>query len=414
MDKKRLVVVGGGPAGMMAAGIAAQKGCAVTLLERNEKLGKKLYITGKGRCNLTNACAPEEWMDNLPRNGKFMFSAFNRFNNRQVMDFFEALGVPLKVERGNRVFPVSDKASDINRALERYLRQNGVEVLLSHRVESLEMDDECVSGVLANGKRFPCEAVVIATGGLSYPSTGSTGDGLAWAKGLGLKTEPTYPSLIPIETREDWPAQLQGLSLRNVALTARRNKKVLYEEQGEMLFTHYGVSGPLVLSASSHIAGLALNEIELSIDLKPALTLQQLDARLVRDFEKYSNKQFVHAVKDLFPQRMVEVMVRLSGIAPQKTANQLTRAERAAFAALIKDLPLHPKALRPIEEAIITRGGISVREIDPKSMRAKRYPNLFFAGEMLDVDGYTGGFNLQIAFSTGYLAGVGAAQEMEN
>lgn len=414
MDKKRLVVVGGGPAGMMAAGIAAQKGCAVTLLERNEKLGKKLYITGKGRCNLTNACAPEEWMDNLPRNGKFMFSAFNRFNNRQVMDFFEALGVPLKVERGNRVFPVSDKASDINRALERYLRQSGVTVLLSHRVESLEVDDERVSGVLANGKRFPCEAVVIATGGLSYPSTGSTGDGLAWAKGLGLKTEPTCPSLIPIETREDWPAQLQGLSLRNVALTARRNKKVLYAEQGEMLFTHYGVSGPLVLSASSHIAGLALNEIELSIDLKPALILQQLDARLVRDFEKYSNKQFVHAVKDLFPQRMVEVMVRLSGIAPQKTSNQLTRAERAAFAALIKDLPLHPKALRPIEEAIITRGGISVREIDPKSMRAKRYPNLFFAGEMLDVDGYTGGFNLQIAFSTGYLAGVGAAQEMEN
>lgn len=404
-------MVGGGASGMMAAYAAAKEGASVTLFEKNEKLGKKIYITGKGRCNVTNLAADEAFFANLPRNARFMFSAYSAFDQVALMQLIEENGTPLKTERGQRVFPVSDKASDITKALQRALQKEGVKVCLQSPVKGLWMEEDVLQGILLEGEKKAFDAVILCCGGLSYSSTGSTGDGLRFAKETGHTLVSPLPSLIPLETVEDWPAHLQGLSLRNVTLTAYRGKKVLYQEMGELLFTHFGLSGPLTLSASSHIAGLPLESILLEVDMKPALKDEVLDQRLQRELVQGHNKQLLHILPALVPSRMAQVVLNLAGIPPLQVANSVTREMRRSLLHVLKHLPLHVKALRPIEEAIIMRGGVSVKNINPSTMESKIVPHLYFAGESLDVDGYTGGFNLQIAFSTGYLAGKMAAQE---
>lgn len=402
----KVIVIGGGAAGMMAALAAAESGQRVCLMEKNEKLGKKLFITGKGRCNVTNAGDMETLFANVRTNNKFLYSAFYGYDNRMVMDFLERAKCRLKTERGDRVFPLSDHSSDVIAAFSRELKRCGVEVLLNTEAKSLILgkDKDRIEGVrLSGGRQIQGDSCVVCTGGLSYPSTGSTGDGYRFAQETGHRVVGQRPGLVPLDVKEKWCAQLMGLSLKNVSLRLVCGGKEAYQGFGEMLFTHFGVSGPLVLSASSHY--VPDQEAVIYIDLKPALTVEQLDRRLLRDFDENKNKQFGNACGGLFPMKLIPVMVGLSGIPSHKRVHEITREERHRFGELIKALPLTVKGLRGYEEAIITRGGISVKDINPSTMESKRVKGLYFAGEVLDVDALTGGFNLQIAWSTGHLAG---------
>lgn len=409
-----VIVVGGGAAGMMAAIFAARNGQNVTLLEKNEKLGKKIFITGKGRCNITNASEIEDLFSAVISNPKFLYSGFYSFTNDQVIHFFEELGVATKIERGNRVFPVSDHSSDVIAALTREMQHLKVKVQLHCEVKELLINNEReIKGVrLANGKKMTADAVVVATGGISYPSTGSTGDGYRFARNCGHKVTELFPSLVPMEVKEWYAKELQGLSLKNIEIHITDGKKKLYDEFGEMLFTHYGVTGPVILSASS-IVGKTLEkkELVLHIDLKPALTEEQLDKRLLREFEANHNKQFKNAIDSLLPAKLRPVIIELSGIEEEKKVHEITKEERLNLLRLIKDFHMTLIGLRGYNEAIITKGGISVKEIDPGTMESKLIKNLYFAGEVLDLDAVTGGYNLQIAWSTGYLAGISAGQD---
>ena len=406
----KVLIAGGGAAGMYAAVTAAALGHKVELFEKNDRLGRKLFITGKGRCNLTNACDMEGLFDAVVTNSKFLYSSFYGCTNQDAIDFFEHAGVRTKIERGERVFPASDHSSDVIRALERELEKNGVKIRKNCPVKKVRISEEQVflGYELENDSFVEGDAGIIATGGLSYPSTGSTGDGLRFAKELGHQVTECLPALVPMECKEPWAAELQGLSLRNVRARILDGKKVLYEEFGEMLFTHYGVSGPLMLTASSFVGKrLKKKELTLEIDLKPALTDEQLDHRILRDFEENKNRQFKNALGKLFPAKLIPVMVSLSGIDPEKKVNEVTREERQAFVRLIRHLPLTLTGLRDYREAIITKGGVSVKEVDPGTMESKLVKGLYFAGEVLDLDAVTGGFNLQIAWSTGCAAGRG-------
>ena len=443
----KVIVIGGGPAGMFAAIAAAESGHQVTLLEKNEKLGKKLYITGKGRCNITNAGDMDNLFSNVMTNSKFLYSAFYAYDNQRVIDFFEKNGLRTKVERGNRVFPVSDHSSDVIATLQKVLREKKVEVRLYTKVEELlteELPKEApqsteidvaeavaqekpvvkdkwaakaskkekgptarITGVkLSDGKTLFADSVIVATGGFSYQTTGSTGDGYQFAKEVGHKVTDIRPSLVPFYTKEAYVSQMQGLSLKNVRVRIRDGKKLLYDEFGEMLFTHFGVSGPLILSASAAIKpSLTEKELAMEIDLKPALSEEQLDQRLLREFEEAKNKQFKNSIGHLFPSKMIPVILELSGIHPDKKVNEITREERMNFIHLMKAFPMTLNGLRDFKEAIITRGGVKVGEVNPSTMESKVVKNLYFCGEVLDLDAMTGGYNLQIAWSTGYLAG---------
>jgi predicted Rossmann fold flavoprotein len=399
----RVAVIGGGPAGMIAAAEAAKAGHAVFLYEKNEKLGKKLFITGKGRCNLTNNADMDEFLNNIPRNPKFLYSALYGFTNTDVVALINNEGVPTKVERGGRVFPESDHSSDVIKALAAYLKKSGAVVLLNRTVTEIRHDLECFT-VITKEDSHTYDALILSTGGASYPTTGSTGDGYAFAKNFGHTITQIRPSLIPLATEETWPKELMGLSLRNVTLSAFKRGKLVFEELGEMLFTHFGVSGPLILSASSHMADEPKGA-KLKIDLKPGLNEEALDKRVLRDFDKNSKKQFQNALGELLPAKLVPVAVTLSGIAPHTLVSEITRVQRLNFVKLLKGLTLHVKEALPVEYAIVTRGGVSVKEVNASTLESKLVKNLYFAGELLDVDAYTGGFNLQIAYSTGALAG---------
>ncbi len=416
MDGNQAVVIGGGAAGMMAAAVAAENGRSVILLERNEKLGKKLYITGKGRCNVTNACGRDKFFENIVSNPKFLYSAFSTFDNKRLEMFLENNGCHLKEERGERVFPASDHASDVTAAFERFFKKSGVQVQLRCKVREIETDGDRIIGViLEDGRAIPAECVIVATGGLSYPVTGSTGDGHRMAQALGHKVTDCAPALVALETEEDWCKKLQGLSLKNVSLTMSCGKKKLYQGFGEMLFTHYGVSGPLVLSASSFYGKKKGTEaVSLTIDLKPALSEEQLDKRILRDFEENRNRQFKNALGGLYPAKLISVMIERSGIDPEKKVHEVTKQERRRLAELTKAFTLQVRGKRGFEEAVITQGGVSVKEVNPSTMESKLVRGLYFAGEVLDLDGLTGGFNLQIAWSTGYLAGKCCAECEEN
>lgn len=402
-----VIVVGGGAAGMMAAYAAAVAGQKVTLLEQNEKLGKKIYITGKGRCNFTNASDLDEVMKAVVTNPKFLYSAFYTFSNDAVMDFFESNGMPYKVERGNRVFPVSDHSSDVIRTLERALRAQGVAIHLHTKVKRILCQQNQITGVLLeSGDTLQADRVIIATGGKSYVTTGSTGDGYIFAKDLGHKVVPQHPALVPLVTKEDYIIQMQGLSLKNVNLSVCKDKKCIYHEFGEMLFTHFGVSGPLVLSASSLLTKELPGELQAFIDLKPALTEEQLDQRLLREISEHPKGHIKGIFQQLLPSKMIPVMILLSGISHEKCMCDLTKEERGKVVTLLKHFPFTIVAARGYNEAIITQGGVDVKEVDPSTMESKRISGLFFAGEVLDLDALTGGYNLQIAWSTGYLAGI--------
>jgi predicted Rossmann fold flavoprotein len=405
-----VIVVGGGAAGMMAAVFAARNGQNVQLLEKNEKLGKKLFITGKGRCNITNAADIEDLFTAVISNPKFLYSGFYSFTNQQVIDFFEELGVKTKIERGERVFPVSDHSSDVIAAFSRELKSLGVSVSLHTEVRELLCEQDKVCGVLlTNGKKMKADAVIVATGGISYPSTGSTGDGYRFAKETGHRVTELLPSLVPMEVRQWYAKELQGLSLRNIEICITDGKKKLYEEFGEMLFTHYGVTGPVILSASSVVGKtLRKKELTLHIDLKPALSEEQLDKRILREFDANHNKQYKNSIDSLFPAKLKPVMIELSEIEPEKKVNEITKEERQRLVHLIKDFTMTLTGLRSYNEAIITKGGVSVKEVDPGTMESKKMKGLYFAGEVLDLDAVTGGYNLQIAWSTGYLAGINA------
>ena len=407
-----VIVVGGGAAGMFAAIAAAKNGHQVTLYEKNEKLGKKIFITGKGRCNITNAADMEELFDAVVTNSKFLYSSFYGYTNQNVIDFFEDAGVPVKIERGNRVFPISDHSSDVIRALEREMKKVGVKVCLNTEVKSVEAEKgKFDKVVLKDTTTQTADACIVATGGLSYRSTGSTGDGFRFAENVGHKVTQCFPSLVPMETKEPWICELQGLSLRNVEAKILDGKKELYKDFGEMLFTHFGVSGPLIISASSYVVKKFMDkngqkkELTLEIDLKPALTEEQLDQRVLRDFEENHNRQFKNAITKLFPTKLIPVMLELGGIDPEKKVNSIEKEERKQFVHLIKHFRMTLTGLRDYPEAIITKGGVNVKEIDPGTMESKLVKGLYFAGEVLDLDALTGGFNLQIAWSTGYAAG---------
>lgn len=401
----RVAVIGGGAAGQLAAIKAAERGHAVTLFEQNEKLGKKLFITGKGRCNLTNACDRDGFFRHVVRNPRFLYSAYANFDSAAIVELVESAGVPTKVERGQRVFPASDKSSDVLKALERTVRKSGVDVRLNTRVSEILTNGESVSGVRVGETVEPFDAVILATGGLSYPSTGSTGDGLRFAVKLGHTVTPPVGSLIPLETEERWCAELSGLTLKNVTLTAYDGRgREVYSELGEMLFTHFGVSGPLVLSASALIAENPAGTV-LSIDLKPGLSEEQLDARLLRDLSANAKKTFGGALYGLLPQRLLGIVLDTAGIDAQAPAGNCSKAQRRALVETLKGLKLHVTGARPIAEAIVTRGGVKVSEVNPSTMESKKVKQLYFAGEMLDTDAFTGGYNLQIAWSTGALAG---------
>lgn len=403
----RVIVIGGGAAGMMAAYAAASCGHSVVLLEQNEKLGKKLFITGKGRCNVTNACEREKLFENVVSNPKFLYSAFSEFDNGDLMELLRRAGCPLKVERGERVFPVSDHASDVTAALTRLLKERGVEVRLHVKVKEISVADGRVTGVLpADGQYIRADAVVLATGGLSYPTTGSRGDGHRIAEGLGHTLKTCTPALTPMETAGQWCTSLQGLSLKNVTLTMRCGGKQIWSGFGEMLFTHFGISGPLVLSASSYYGKCKdKTAVTAAVDLKPALTMEQLDRRILRDFEENRNKQFKNVIGSLYPSRLVPVMILLSGIDGEKKIHEVTRQERSRLAEVTKNLTMRVTGLRDFAEAIITQGGVRVKEVNPSTMESKIVQGLYPVGELLDLDAVTGGFNLQIAWSTGYLAG---------
>ena len=413
----KVLIIGGGAAGMMAAAFAAKNGNRVEVFEKNEKLGKKLFITGKGRCNITNAADLEDFFPAVTSNPKFLYSAFCSFTNEQVISFFEELGVKTKVERGGRVFPVSDHSSDVIQALKSEMERLGVKINLNAEVKELITEKnstrETVNGIrLVSGKKISGDAVIVATGGISYPSTGSTGDGYRFARRCGHKVSELSPSLVPMEVKEWYAGELMGLSLRNIEIRITDGKKKLYQEFGEMLFTHYGVTGPVILSASS-VVGKKLKDTELTlhIDLKPALTEEQLDKRVLREFETNHNRQFKNAVDSLFPSKLRPVIVELSGIPEEKKVHEITKEERLRFVRLIKDFTMTLTGLRGYNEAIITKGGVSVKEIDPGTMESKLVKGLYFAGEVLDLDAVTGGYNLQIAWSTGYLAGMNAGVE---
>ena len=409
---RKIIVVGGGAAGMMAAVTAARKGKNVLLLEKNEKLGKKLFITGKGRCNITNSAEIDELFSAVVSNPKFLYSSFYSLTNDQVIEFFEELGVKTKVERGGRVFPKSDHSSDVIRAREQELKRPGAEIRLRTEVTEILAEGGRANGVrLSSGEKLNADAVIIATGGISYPSTGSTGDGYRFARECGHKVTELSPALVPMEVEEWYAKELMGLSLRNIEIKITDGKKKLYEEFGEMLFTHYGVTGPVILSASS-IVGKKLKEhpLTLHIDLKPALTEEQLDKRVLREFEANHNRQFKNAVDSLFPAKLKPVIVELSGIPEEKKVNEVTKEERLRFVRMIKDFSMTLTAMRGYNEASITKGGVSVKEIDPGTMESRLVNRLYFAGEVLDLDAVTGGYNLQIAWSTGYLAGMNAGE----
>ncbi len=401
-------VIGGGAAGLMAAGAAAKRGLRTVILERNEKVARKVMITGKGRCNVTNNCALlNDLIMNVPVNGRFLFSAFSKFMPSDTMEFFEESGVPLKVERGDRVFPESDKASDIVDALRKFALSSGAEIIQG-RAKELITEDGAISGVRTyDGEVIKARSVIVATGGKSYPATGSTGDGYILAEKTGHTIVTPKPSLVPLEVHEGWCSSVMGLSLRNIEIKVMDMEKFscVYKDFGEMLFTHFGVSGPVILSASSHLKDIKKGKYEIYIDLKPALDEQKLDKRIQRDFIENSNKNFINALDALLPKKLVPIIVKLSGIKPSRKVNQITRQEREALVYLLKNLKLTVTGFRPIDEAIVTSGGVSVKDINPKDMMSKKIKNLHFAGEVIDVDAYTGGFNLQIAFSTGMLAG---------
>ncbi len=403
-----VLIIGGGAAGLMAAGVASMAGRDVVVLERNDKPARKVMITGKGRCNVTNNCPSlDELIANVPVNGRFLYSAFSRFMPQDTMELFEDMGVELKTERGNRVFPVSDRAADIVDALTAFATDDGAKIIKG-RAKELIIEDGQVKGVLTyEGEKYFADSVIIATGGKSYPATGSTGDGYKLAQQAGHTIITPKPSLVSLECHEGFCTDLMGLSLKNVSIKVSDTKKnkILYEDFGEMLFTHFGVSGPMILSASSHMREMERGRYEIHIDLKPRLTLEQLDARILRDFSENNNKNFINSLGGLLPRKMIPVAVKLSGIKPTEKVNQITKEQRQKLAAVLKDIKLTVNSFSPIEEAIVTSGGVKVSEINPKTMASKLVDNLYFAGEVIDVDAYTGGFNLQIAFSTGHLAG---------
>lgn len=407
---KRVAVIGGGAAGMMAAIFAAQSGADVVLFEKNDRLGKKLRITGKGRCNVTNECGINEFMQNVPTNPRFLYAALSRFEPADTMEFFEDCGVKLKVERGRRVFPVSDKAQDIVGALLNKCRESGVNII-NRKIKSLKMEDGSISGVFDGQLTHECDAVIVCTGGKSYPQTGSDGDGYAFARAAGHTVTLLSPSLVPIVADTNVCARMQGLSLKNVSLKIvnTQNGKTVFEDFGEMMFTHFGITGPLVLSASAHISDIERGKYTALVDMKPALDEQTLDARLLSDFSKYQNKDFINALGDLLPLKAIVPVIEKSGIDERKKVNSITREERKNLINAIKAFDIPLARFRPIDEAIITKGGVAVNEITPKTMESKLVSGLYFAGEVLDLDAYTGGFNLQIAFSTAVVAGESAA-----
>jgi predicted Rossmann fold flavoprotein len=405
---RKVIVVGAGAAGLMAAGRAAERGLDVSLLEKNDRVGKKLLISGKGRCNLTNNTDIDGLIDNIPGNGNFLYSAFYNFSNSDLIAFLNANGLETKVERGGRVFPVSDAARDVVDTLRRYAAGRGAKIILDSPVREILVREGRTAGVVLNGGRtLECGSLILATGGSSYPGTGSTGDGYEMARKLGHTIIPLRPSLVPLVAGESWVPALQGLSLRNVAITLfNKSGRKVFSDFGEMLFTHFGVSGPVILSASRHILDYGYRDVRLVIDLKPALDEETLDARILRDFEKYSRKQFRNSLDGLLPQKLIPVIVELSSIPGDKPVNQVTREERRRLARLLKGLEVTITGSRPIAEAIVTAGGVCTDEINPSTMESKLVKGLFFAGEVIDVDAYTGGFNLTIAFSTGSLAGI--------
>ncbi len=408
----KVIVIGGGAAGMMAAIFAADAGAQVTLLERNEKLGKKIYITGKGRCNVTNDCTQEEFLRQVPRNPRFLYSALSHFDPQDMMALLEDNGCPVQVQRGQRVYPQTEKASDVTRTLTRMMERRSVQVRLNSRVQALRRTGDAVTGVvLESGEILDAGAVILATGGASYPMTGSTGDGYALAASAGHTLIPCEAVLSALETTEAWPRDLQGLALKNVRLTLKSGKKTLYTELGEMLFTHFGISGPLVLEMSCHLPE-QLSDARVTLDLKPGLTPEQLDARLQRDFAAQPRKQLQNVLPGLLPLRLSALFPVLAGVPADRVCGQITRAEREKLCQTLKALPMTLSARRPLAEAIVTRGGVTVREVQPATMESKLCPGLYFAGELLDVDAHTGGFNLQIAFSTGALAGASAAEKV--
>lgn len=411
MTDNRLIIIGAGPAGMMAAGVAASYGAQVTVLEKNHRQGRKLLITGKGRCNITNNCDIVKLIENVPVNPRFLYSAFAGFTPAETMDFFESRGVPLKTERGGRVFPQSDKAMDINDAMVGWCRELGVRFFTECPAKEIIIENGAVAAVKTDASTLECSACVIAAGGSSYPATGSDGDGFRLAAAAGHTITPVSPSLVPMEIFEEDCAQMQGLSLKNIALTVTDAAgKTVYTDFGELMFTHYGVSGPVILSASSHMR--AAHGHTIAIDLKSALSAEQLDARIQRDFAQNINRDFANALFGLLPKSMAPVIVRRSGIPPATKVNQISREQRLALVSLIKEYRLSVKRFRPIAEAIVTSGGVSVKEIEPKTMRSRIVGGLYFAGEVIDVDAHTGGFNLQIALSTGYAAGTAAGQAL--
>jgi len=408
--KTDVLVVGGGAAGMMAALTAAQQGAQVTLLERNEKVGRKIYITGKGRCNLTNDCQVREFLTCVPRGGKFLNSALFRFTPQDTMEFFEGLGVPLKVERGRRVFPVSDKASDVIDALFFALRRNKVKIVQA-RAEELLLADGEITGVKTDSGAFSCKALILATGGLSYPATGSTGDGYAMAQAAGHDVMPCSGSLLPLESAEDCCKEMQGLSLKNVVLALKSGGRQVFSEQGELLFTHFGISGPLVLSASALID--SYEDCAAHINLKPALSAQQLDERFLREFSEQKNRDLANILTALLPRLMIEPFLKKSKLSPDLKGHSIMREQRKVLLETMQDFSFSISGSRPIEEAVVTRGGVRLEEVDPKTLGSKLCKGLYLAGEILDIDGFTGGFNLQIAWSTGRAAGLGALKEIE-
>ncbi len=401
----RVIVIGGGPAGMISAYSSALNGNEVILLEKNEKLGKKLYITGKGRCNLTTSVDGREFLNGVVSNAKFLFGAINVFSSKELMNLFEENGLSLKIERGNRVFPQSDKASDVTKTLEKLLKKECVEIKLNQTVEKILINCGQVEGVVSNGQVYNCDSVIVCTGGISYPLTGSTGDGYKFAKGVGHSIVDLCPSLVGIELKGSDFIEMQGVSLKNVSLSALLDNKVLYTDFGEMLFTHFGVSGPIVLSCSAVINRKDLSNIKIVIDLKPALDEQTLDKRLITEFKENNVKNLSSAMRALLPKAMIDVVLRQAGVSGNKNCSEITVEQRAKIIFALKNLTFGVKKLRSIEEAIVTAGGVCVKEINPKTMESKLVKGLFFAGEVLDLDAYTGGYNLQIAWSTGFVAG---------
>ena len=401
--KNRIGIIGAGPAGIMAAGIAGSRGFDVTLIDKNDRIGKKLFITGKGRCNITNASPIEDFFDKIVTNKNFLYSSLYSFTNEDVLSLLNKYNLKTKVERGNRVFPESNKSSDVIKAFTKFLDDNSVNVLIQSEVQNIYYTEDKYVVVIGNEKLY-FDKLILATGGKSYPATGSTGDGYKYAKLFGHTVVPLKPSLVPIEIDAEWIKDLQGLSLKNVNLKTYANNKLIHEEFGEMVFTHYGISGPIVLSTSNYLLS-ELKNLELSIDYKPALNHDKLDNRILRDFKLYNNKQIKNSLNDLLPQKVIPWIIKYSEIDPEKVIHQITKDERNKLVSVIKDFRMTFKSFRPIEEAIITSGGVSTKEINPSTMESKIMPNLFFAGELIDVDAVTGGYNLQIAYSTGYLAG---------